>query len=80
MEKVYIIEHISDILDIPEDKFEDFLIDFKKCYDISKNLREITLILGDETDNKTFMPRMEWIDDGKHDSTVEVNLTAVESK
>jgi len=78
MNKEYTIKHISDILDIPEETFDDFLVDLKTVYEVSKNHREVMLILGDESSNSEFMPQVIWIDDGKHDT--EINLRITEAK
>jgi len=78
MIKEYKIKHISDILEIPEDKFDHFLVDLKTVYEVSKNIREITLTLGDEASNKQFMPCVRWIDDDKHDG--QFNITMSEAK
>lgn len=73
----YEIEHISDIFKIPEDRFDDFLVDFKSFYLLGKPMAELIETIADEAAKlqvKSTIQKMAWIDDGKHD--VKINLVA----
>ena len=80
MSKEYTINHISDILDIPEEKFDHFLIDLKSCYEASKNMREIMLVCGDKQSNEEFLKEIVWIDDDKHDGKIQITVTGEENE
>lgn len=80
MSNEYEIKHISDILLIPDDKLDHFLIDLKTSVEMAKNMRGITEVLGDVSSLKEFFPKMIWIDDDKHDSSIRIEITEVESK
>ncbi len=72
MSKRYDIEKITDIFAIPEDKFDEFLVDFKAYYQFGKNVSalidEIAKTGGISTE--TIPQKMTWIDDGKHDAKI----------
>ena len=72
----YTIEHITDIFSIPEDRFDEFLVDFKSYYQMGRPMadliQEVAKIGGIEAE---VLPiRMTWIDDGKHDVTVKIGV------
>ena len=72
MSKRYTIEKITDIFDIPEDKIDDFLVDFRSYYDLGRPMadliKEVAKTGGVDVD---VLPlKMVWIDDDKHDATI----------
>lgn len=77
MSKRYEIDKITDIFKIPEDKFEDFLVDFKSYYQFGLHLTtlidEVAKAGGMVTN--TVPQKMVWIDDGKHDAKIILNPT-----
>ena len=70
--------HTSDLLAIPEDRFDDFLIDLKKWHKIMRQtlgmLNNIAKFTG-ETEVPPDVGYMVWIDDGKHDGKVIIKQT-----
>ena len=75
MSKRYTIEKISDIFQIPEDRFDDFLVDFKSYYNMgqpmAKLIKEVAKTGGVAVD--VLPMHMVWVDDGKHDAKVIIN-------
>lgn len=74
MTKQYDIEKITDIFAIPEDKFDEFLVDLKAYYQFGKSLppllEGLAKVGGVDT---TVAPQgMTWIDDGKHNANVKL--------
>lgn len=65
----YEIEKITDIFAIPEERFNDFLADFKAYYLLGKStsqlLDSVAAVVGIKS--KSAPGKMVWIDDGKHD-------------
>jgi len=74
MSKQYIVEKITDILAIPEDKFDDFLVDLRAYYQLGCSvpnlIDEISNTMGVKT--QTIPQKMVWIDDGKHEARVTI--------
>ncbi len=70
----YKIQKITDIFLIPEDKFDDFLIDFKAYYHYGKSLASLIDVVAKAKgmDTKTIPQHMIWIDDGKHDAKIRI--------
>jgi len=72
MSKKYDINNISDVLNIPLDRFDDFLVDFKHFYEVAKATcdlcDEISSDIGLKT--KTLPQHFVWIDDKKHDANI----------
>jgi hypothetical protein len=69
----YEIRHISDIFQIPEERFADFLVDFESFYRMGKPMCELIETIADEAARlqiKSVIEKMAWIDDSKHDVTV----------
>lgn len=69
----YKIEKITDIFQIPEDKFKDFLTDFETFYTLGKSMVELVDTVAEVSGLngvKTVPTHMVWIDDGKHDAKV----------
>lgn len=67
--------NIADILQIPEDRFDDFLIDLAKWHSACRNftnlINTIAEAVGEEAPGQP--AKMVWIDDGKHDGKIIVN-------
>lgn len=74
MSKRYTIEKITDILDIPEDRFDDFLVELKTYYELSRPwaelIKETAEISGFSVD--VVPMKMVWNDDGKRNVTVKL--------
>ncbi len=75
--KKYEIKNLTDILSIPEESIDDFLIDLKSWYQLSRSfpplLEEVGKIINPELQAKVGRPKsMTWIDDGKHDARVHI--------
>lgn len=72
MNNKYEIEKITDILAIPEESFDDFLIDLKSYYQFGRSMPQlidnVAEVSGIQT--KTVLQKMTWIDDKKHDATI----------
>lgn len=65
--------HIADLLTIPEDRFDDFLVDLKKWHGACRaTINMLNTIAGAVGEDKVAakLTRMVWIDDGKHDGKV----------
>jgi len=76
MSKRYTIEKITDIFQIPEDRFDDFLVDFKSYYQMGQSfpglLEAVAKVGGIEAN--VIPQHMVWVDDGKHDATVKLSV------
>lgn len=72
--KRYEIEKISDIFQIPEDRFHLFIDDLISFYTVSKNMSSLIQTTGEIVGTPvTALPeKMTWIDDDKHE--VKINL------
>lgn len=72
MGKRYEIEKITDILDIPAERIDDFLVDLKSYHAMHQPLKDLIKETGKVGGiNVDMIPtKMAWIDDGKHDVTV----------
>lgn len=72
MAKKYKVEKITDVFAIPQDRFDDFLVDLKTYRqlgeDFSSLIDAVSDINGIKT--KTIPQYMVWIDDGKHDAKI----------
>lgn len=77
MSKEYTVKQITDIFQIPEDKFEEFLVDFKAYYHYGKSFAGLIDVVakakGIET--QTIPQHMIWIDDGKHDAKLRIKTS-----
>lgn len=76
--KVYTIEKISDVFQIPEDRFEAFLEEFRTFYQVGKPMITLVEELADEvakTQVKSAVKRMRWVDDGKRDVRIHLETT-----
>ena len=67
--KEYFIVKLSDIFDIPENSFDDFMIDLKAFYKVGRNMTTIGKIAEPNMPPSKMLKGTEmiWIDDGKHD-------------
>ena len=74
MSKKYQIEKITDIFQIPKDKFDDFLVDFKAYYETGHNMTELLKATGDvlKTPVEVLKGGMTWIDDDRHDVKISI--------
>lgn len=74
MSKRYVIEQLNDILNIPEESFDDFVEDLRSWYELQRQvIKTATLIPNSELKPGNGMT---WIDDGKHDITLNLKVTA----
>jgi len=80
--KRYTIEHINDILEIPEEKIDHFLEDLRGWYTHAKAWKDmlgvISEIAGD--DAATTETKFVWIDDDKHDAKVTIQIRTPEGE
>lgn len=61
----YKINHISDILKVPEDKFDAFLVDLRIWADMARPMHAALDAAG--VDPLDYRHSFEWIDDGGHE-------------
>lgn len=63
---------IDDLLQIPEDRFDDFLIDLKKWHSAVRNTKKMieTIAKATALPIPKEMLSMRWIDDGKHEGRI----------
>lgn len=77
IEKKYEIVTLRDILDIPEDRMDAFLVDLKMWHSTVSNtlklIDEASKIVEPEKDIRTKVSKMVWIDDGKHNATLKID-------
>lgn len=73
--KRYDISHITDIFAIPEDKWEDFVVDLKAYYDFGHTLPQLfeEIAKAGGIAARSEMGTFTWIDDGKHKATVHID-------
>lgn len=71
---------IGDLIQIPEDRFDDFLIDLKKWHKSVRNTIKMLETIAKATNQP--MPRellsLRWIDDGKHDGHIIIKSAPTE--
>jgi hypothetical protein len=67
--------NIKDLLQIPEDRFEDFIIDLVKWHSATRNFVKLLEELGKaiNTPDAIGHTKMIWIDDGKHEGKIIIN-------
>ena len=71
MSKEYTIEKLSDILDIPEERIDDFLVELKDWYTLGKNTKDLVDTIGVAVGEKVPAKlKMRWIDDGKRSKRI----------
>jgi hypothetical protein len=83
MVKEYPIEHISDILKIPEPKFEKFLEEFKAClhsaFYMNQAIAETARALGAPVPEMR-MPKIIWKDDDEKKLTISMDIKGKSSE
>ena len=65
--------HIADLLAIPVNRFDDFLIDLKKWHKAARSTLEMINTIAaaaGESDVPAELAKMVWVDDGKHEGKV----------
>jgi len=67
MTKKYKIEKLTDILNIPAESIDDFLVDLKSWYEIVNAVKAIPNIMSIPEGQIALSKFMTWIDDKKHD-------------
>lgn len=74
--KIYKLRLMSDMFAIPEDRFDDFLIDLKQWHKVAGNFNELTKIVAKAANEP--LPEdymiMKWKDDGIHKGKVTINV------
>jgi len=69
--------NIGDILQIPEDSFDNFLIDLKKWHGAVRRTVDMLEVVAKASNQP--MPKelvtMKWIDDGKHEGKIIIKST-----
>lgn len=67
--------NINDILQIPEERFDDFLLDLKLWHGAVRNMKKFIDVVAEVEGHKvkTEATQMIWIDDGKHDGKIIIN-------
>lgn len=75
MSKRYKIDKITDIFEIPKDKFDDFLVDFRAYYETGHDMAQLLTITGEvlKTPVEVIKGGMTWIDDERHDISVKIS-------
>ena len=72
----YKLEKIEDFLAIPEDRFDDFLVEFKEMIDCARGMKEVTdtmaELVGAQKEGCFSLPHIIWKDDGKRDKAVTI--------
>lgn len=68
---------LQSLLEIPEDRFADFLIDLKKWHSEVRNFINLIQATGKakgmSAEEMLLATKLVWIDDGKHDGKIIVN-------
>jgi hypothetical protein len=67
MKKEYAIETIEDLLEIPPERIDDCLKDFRSFYDFCQLMKNIKKHAELSPDDMQMSPVFNWIDDGKTD-------------
>lgn len=77
--KRYTIERITDIFEIPEDRFKDFLTDFESYYRIGLPMADLIKVAAEAggIEVEVLPMKMVWVDDGKHDVTLKISTPPV---
>lgn len=63
---------IGDLLQIPDDRLDDFIVDLKKWHSAVRATLNLLDTIAEATGEKppSTMAKMTWIDDGKHDGKI----------
>lgn len=75
MPKKYKIEKLTDILDIPVDSIDDFLIDLKSWHEMITGIRAVEGVMNIPEGQIALCESITWTDDKKHD--IHIKLTEV---
>jgi hypothetical protein len=77
----YTIEKITDIFEIPEDRFSDFLVDFESYYRMGRPMADLIKEVAKTggVDAAVVSMKMVWVDDEKHDVKVHLKTPEVKS-
>jgi hypothetical protein len=74
----YEIETLADIEQIPVEKIDAFLIDLKNWLEMRRDAREMDRsfkqLFGSSSSLVSIGDSMTWVDDGKHDAEIHVNV------
>lgn len=69
--------NLQDLLAIPEDRFEDFIVDLRQWHKAVRNFVALINATGKakglSEDDMLKATKLVWIDDGKHDGKIIVN-------
>ncbi|MCA1565852.1 MAG: hypothetical protein LC803_09480 [Acidobacteria bacterium] len=78
MSKRYDIEKITDIFAIPEESFDNFLVDLRTYYNLGRSLPELIEAVAESEDIKVkaVPSKMTWIDDGEHNANIYLKTDA----
>ena len=72
--KQFTLKLMTDMFAIPEDRFEEFLIDLRKWHKIGKSFSEVLSTIADATGEE--LPEdymtMRWTDDGIHEGKTKI--------
>jgi len=78
--KLYELRLMADMLAIPEDRFDEFLIDLKKWHIVAKGFDDLFKAVSDVAGEK--VPKdymiMRWTDDSIHSGPVKINITTTD--
>ena len=74
--KTYVLKHVTDMYEIPEDRFDDFVIQLKKWHKETKSLKDMLEALNKVVGEK--LPEeygtLKWTDDGIEEGHTKVNI------
>ena len=80
--KTYVLKLITDMYEIPEDRFDDFVIQLKKWHKETKAFKDLLETLNKVTGEP--MPAeygtLKWIDDGIDEGHTKVNIMQTPKK
>jgi len=70
----YKIEHVRDLLAVPEDRLDACLEELKDYLALAREMQELTKVVGEivGADGSSTIGAFTWIDDGKHERTVRI--------
>lgn len=78
--KTYVLKLITDMYEIPENRFDDFIIQLKKWHKETRSLVELIKTLNEVAGEK--LPEefavMKWIDDGIEEGHTKVNIVKLQ--
>lgn len=76
VDKKYTIKKITDIFKIPNESFDDFLIDFREFYKVGNSMTALIDGVSDVLGVKAkYIPqKMVWTDDKKHNVHIKIGV------